>query len=33
MIEAWIKRVKDKGLDGGKLLENARALVAKHGKA
>ena len=33
VIEAWIKQVKDKGLDGGKLLEQARALVAKYDKA
>jgi hypothetical protein len=25
VIETWIKQVKDKGLDGGKLLEQARA--------
>ena len=29
----WIKQVKDKGLDGGKLIEQARALVAKYDKA
>jgi TRAP-type C4-dicarboxylate transport system substrate-binding protein len=33
VIEAWIKQVKDKGLDGGKLVEQARALVAKYDKA
>jgi TRAP-type C4-dicarboxylate transport system substrate-binding protein len=33
VIDAWIKQVKDKGLDGGKLLEQARALVAKYDKA
>jgi hypothetical protein len=33
VIENWIKQVKDKGLDGNKLLEQARALVAKHDKA
>ena len=33
VIEAWIKQVKDKGLDGGKLLEQAKALVAKYDKA
>ena len=33
VIEAWIKQVKDKGLDGGKLLEQAKALVAKYEKA
>jgi len=31
--EAWIKQVKDKGLDGTKLIEEARALVAKYDKA
>lgn len=31
--EAWIKQVKDKGLDGGKLIEQAKALVAKYDKA
>lgn len=31
--EAWIKQVKDRGLDGGKLIETARALVAKYAKA
>ena len=33
VVENWIKQVKDKGLDGGKLLEQARALVAKYDKA
>jgi TRAP-type C4-dicarboxylate transport system substrate-binding protein len=33
VIDAWIKQVKDKGLDGNKLLEQARALVAKYDKA
>lgn len=33
VIETWIKQVKDKGLDGDKLLEQARALVAKYDKA
>lgn len=31
--EGWIKQVKDKGLDGGKLVAEARALVAKYDKA
>ncbi len=31
--EGWIKQVKDKGLDGGKLIEQAKALVAKYDKA
>ncbi len=29
---AWIEQVKAKGLDGAKLIEVARALVAKHSK-
>jgi TRAP-type transport system periplasmic protein len=29
---AWIEQVKAKGLDGAKLIEAARALVAKHSK-
>jgi TRAP-type transport system periplasmic protein len=33
VIETWIKTVKDRGLDGGKLLEEARALIDKHDKA
>jgi TRAP-type C4-dicarboxylate transport system substrate-binding protein len=33
VVEAWVKQAKDRGLDGGKLLETARALVAKHAKA
>jgi TRAP-type C4-dicarboxylate transport system substrate-binding protein len=33
VIEAWIKQAKDKGLDGAKLVEQARALVAKYNKA
>ncbi len=33
VIEAWIKQVKERGIDGGKLLEAARALVAKYEKA
>jgi hypothetical protein len=33
VIEAWIKGVKDKGLDGGKLLDTAKGLLAKHEKA
>jgi len=30
---AWIEQAKGKGLDGAKLIETARALVAKHEKA
>ena len=33
VIEAWIKQVKDKNLDGAKLIEQAKALVAKYDKA
>jgi TRAP-type C4-dicarboxylate transport system substrate-binding protein len=30
---AWIEQMKGKGLDGAKLIETARALVAKHDRA
>jgi TRAP-type C4-dicarboxylate transport system substrate-binding protein len=33
VIDAWVKQVKDRGLDGAKLLDTARALVAKYEKA
>ena len=33
VIEAWLKQSKDRGIDGAKLLESARALVAKYEKA
>jgi TRAP-type C4-dicarboxylate transport system substrate-binding protein len=33
VIEAWIKQVKERGIDGGKLLETVRGLIAKHEKA
>jgi len=33
VIDDWIKAMKDKGVDGGKMIENARALVAKYDKA
>jgi TRAP-type transport system periplasmic protein len=33
VIEGWIKQVKDRNIDGGKLLETVRELVAKHEKA
>jgi TRAP-type C4-dicarboxylate transport system substrate-binding protein len=33
VAEAWIAEMKGKGIDGGKLLEAARALVAKYNKA
>lgn len=32
VIDDWIKAMKDKGVDGGKMIENARALVAKYDK-
>jgi hypothetical protein len=31
--DGWIAQVKDKGLDGAKLLEQAKALVANYDKA
>jgi TRAP-type C4-dicarboxylate transport system substrate-binding protein len=33
VTEAWIAQVKERGLDGGKMIENARALIAKYEKA
>ncbi len=33
VIETWIKQVKERGVDGGKLIETARALIAKYDKA
>ena len=33
VIEAWLKQAKERGLDGAKLLEAARAAVAKYEKA
>jgi TRAP-type C4-dicarboxylate transport system substrate-binding protein len=33
VIEGWIKQVKDRNIDGGKLLEIVRELVAKYEKA
>jgi len=33
VIDAWTKGTKDKGLNGGKLVEQVRALVAKYEKA
>jgi TRAP-type transport system periplasmic protein len=32
VIDAWIKGTKEKGVDGGKLVEQVRALVAKYEK-
>jgi TRAP-type transport system periplasmic protein len=33
VIEAWIRQVKDRNIDGGKLLETTRSLVAKYEKS
>jgi TRAP-type C4-dicarboxylate transport system substrate-binding protein len=33
VTDGWIKQVKDRGLDGTKLIEEAKALVAKYDKA
>lgn len=33
VIAAWVKAMKDKGQDGGKLLDTAKALIAKYEKA
>ena len=33
VIENWVRQVKDRGLDGNKLLETARALIAKYDQA
>jgi TRAP-type C4-dicarboxylate transport system substrate-binding protein len=33
VIDGWIKQVKDRGIDGAKYLETARALIAKYAKA
>jgi TRAP-type transport system periplasmic protein len=33
VVEAWVKQVKDRGIDGGKLLDSFRALVSKYEKA
>ncbi|MGE3065744.1 MAG: TRAP transporter substrate-binding protein [Hyphomicrobiaceae bacterium] len=33
VISSWVKQMKDKNIDGAKLLETARALIAKHDKA
>lgn len=30
VVDAWIKQVKERGMDGGKMIENARALIAKY---
>ncbi|MBM3568351.1 MAG: TRAP transporter substrate-binding protein [Alphaproteobacteria bacterium] len=33
VVEAWLKATSEKGLNGARLLETARALIAKHEKA
>jgi TRAP-type C4-dicarboxylate transport system substrate-binding protein len=33
VIDAWLKQMKERGADGGKLLETARGLLAKYEKA
>lgn len=33
VIDAWMKGLKEKNLDGGKLLDSAKALLAKYEKA
>ncbi len=33
VTESWIKQMKERGHDGGKLIETARALIAKYDKA
>jgi hypothetical protein len=33
VIESWMKQVKERGIDGAKYLDAARALVAKYEKA
>jgi TRAP-type C4-dicarboxylate transport system substrate-binding protein len=33
VTEGWIKQVKERNLDGNKLIEQAKALVAKYDKA
>jgi hypothetical protein len=30
VVENWLKTVKDRGLDGQKLLDEARAAIKKH---
>jgi TRAP-type C4-dicarboxylate transport system substrate-binding protein len=32
VIDAWVKAATAKGLDGKKMLDEARALIAKYGK-
>jgi hypothetical protein len=32
VVEAWIGQMRERGIDGGALIEEARALIAKHGQ-
>jgi TRAP-type transport system periplasmic protein len=32
VVESWVASMKERGIDGAALLEDARALVAKHGQ-
>jgi TRAP-type C4-dicarboxylate transport system substrate-binding protein len=33
VIDNWIRQVKDRNVDGGKLLDTVRELIAKYEKA
>jgi TRAP-type C4-dicarboxylate transport system substrate-binding protein len=33
VVDAWVQQMKDKNIDGAKLIEEAKALVAKYDKA
>ena len=33
VIDAWLAQTKERGIDGARLLEEARALIAKHDRA
>jgi TRAP-type transport system periplasmic protein len=33
VVESWLAQASERGFDGGKLLEEAQALIAKHGQA
>jgi hypothetical protein len=33
VVDAWLAQSKDHGFDGAKLLDEAKALIAKHGQA
>ena len=32
VVDSWVASMKERGIDGAGLLEDARALVAKHGQ-